>query len=304
MTAISLNTLNYQHLLYFWVVAREGSIARATTVLNLTQPTISTQLKVLEKSLGESLFAKRGRHLVLTETGHLVFHYADAMFRTGRELTEALARGDARLPARLTVGISDSLPKLTTWRLLRPALDAVPGLRLTCRIDKTDRLVADLAVHALDVVLTDAPVSPSLPVTLFHHLLGECGVTVFGTETLQAQYRRGFPDSLDGAPFIMPTSNTAMRRSLDAWCIAQDIRPDVVCDVEDVALLQVFGQEGMGLFAAPTVVEAQIRRAYGVRVVGRLPDVRERFYAISAERRLAHPAVVALSDGARTRLFS
>jgi LysR family transcriptional activator of nhaA len=304
MTAISLNTLNYQHLLYFWVVAREGSIARATTVLNLTQPTISTQLKVLEKSLGESLFTKRGRHLVLTETGHLVFHYADAMFRTGRELTEALARGDARLPARLTVGISDSLPKLTTWRLLRPALDAVPGLRLTCRIDKTDRLVADLAVHALDVVLTDAPVSPSLPVTLFHHLLGECGVTVFGTEALQAQYRRGFPQSLDGAPFIMPTSNTAMRRSLDAWCIAQDIRPDVVCDVEDVALLQVFGQEGMGLFAAPTVVEAQIRRAYGVRVVGRLPDVRERFYAISAERRLAHPAVVALSDGARTRLFS
>lgn len=304
MTAISLNTLNYQHLLYFWVVAREGSIARATTVLNLTQPTISTQLKVLEKSLGESLFTKRGRHLVLTETGHLVFHYADAMFRTGRELTEALARGDARLPARLTVGISDSLPKLTTWRLLRPALEAVPGLRLTCRIDKTDRLVADLAVHALDVVLTDAPVSPSLPVTLFHHLLGECGVTVFGTETLQAKYRRGFPDSLDGAPFIMPTSNTAMRRSIDAWCIAQDIRPDVVCDVEDVALLQVFGQEGMGLFAAPTVVEAQIRRAYGVRVVGRLPDVRERFYAISAERRLAHPAVVALSDGARMRLFS
>lgn len=304
MTAISLNTLNYQHLLYFWVVAREGSIARATTVLHLTQPTISTQLKVLEKSLGESLFTKRGRHLVLTETGHLVFHYADAMFRTGRELTEALARGDARLPARLTVGISDSLPKLTTWRLLRPALDAVPGLRLTCRIDKTDRLVADLAVHALDVVLTDAPVSPSVPVTLFHHLLGECGVTVFGTEALQAQYRRGFPDSLDGAPFIMPTSNTAMRRSLDAWCIAQDIRPDVVCEVEDVALLQVFGQEGMGLFAAPTVVEAQIRRAYGVRVVGRLPDVRERFYAISAERRLAHPAVVALSDGARTRLFS
>lgn len=299
----TLNTLNYQHLLYFWVVAREGSIVRATTVLHLTQPTISTQLKLLERAMGESLFEKRGRNLVLTETGQLVFHYADAMFRTGRELTEALARGDARLPSRLVVGISDSLPKLTTWRLLRPALDAVPGLRLTCRIDKTERLVADLAVHALDVVLTDAPVSPTLPVTLFHHLLGECGVTVFGTESLQAKYRRAFPRSLDGAPFIMPTANTAMRRSLDAWCIAHDVRPDVVCEAEDVALLQVFGQEGMGLFAAPSVVEVQIRRAYGVRVVGRLPDVRERFYAVSAERRLAHPAVVALTDSARTRLF-
>lgn len=304
MALPTLNTLNYQHLLYFWVVAREGSIVRATAVLHLTQPTISTQLKLLERALGEKLFAKRGRNLVLTDTGHLVFHYADAMFRTGRELTEALARGDARLPSRLVVGISDSLPKLTTWRLLRPALEAVPGLRLTCRIDKTDRLVADLAVHALDVVLTDAPVSPTLPVTLFHHLLGECGLTVFGTEALQARYRRGFPRSLDGAPFVMPTSNTAMRRSLDAWCIAHDVRPDVVCEAEDVALLQVFGQEGMGLFAAPSVVETQIRRAYGVRVVGRLPEVRERFYAVSAERRLAHPAVVALSDDARTRLFN
>ncbi|MFO0095983.1 MAG: LysR family transcriptional regulator, partial [Gemmatimonadaceae bacterium] len=211
MTALSLNTLNYQHLLYFWVVAREGSIARATQVLHLTQPTISTQLKHLERSLGAALFTKRGRHLVLTETGQLVFHYADDMFRTGRELTEALARGDARLPTRLVVGISDSLPKLTTWRLLRPAIDAVPGLRLTCRIDKTERLLADLAVHALDVVLTDTPASPNASIALFTHLLGECGVTVFGTQALQARFRRSFPHSLTGAPFIMPTSNTAMR---------------------------------------------------------------------------------------------
>lgn len=303
MSPLSLNTLNYQHLLYFWVVAREGSIAKATAVLNLTQPTISTQLKLLERSLDASLFERRGRNLVLTDTGHLVFHYADEMFRTGRELTEALTRGDARIPARLVVGISDSLPKLTTWRLLRPALDAVPGLHLTCRIDKTERLVADLAVHALDVVLADTPASPSIPITLYNHLLGECGVTVFATEALSTKYRRRFPQSLDGAPFIMPTNNTTMRRSLDAWFVANDVRPSIVCEAEDVALLQVFGQEGMGLFAAPTVVEAQIRRAYHVRVVGRLPDVREQFYAISAERKLAHPAVVALKDAARARLF-
>jgi LysR family transcriptional regulator, transcriptional activator of nhaA len=303
MSSLSLNTLNYQHLLYFWVVAREGSIARATTVLNLTQPTISTQLKLLERSLGEALFERRGRNLVLTDTGHMVLHYADEMFRTGRELTEALTRGDARRPERLVVGISDSLPKLTTWRLLRPALEAIPGLHLTCRIDKTERLVAELAVHSIDVVLADTPASPSIPIALYNHLLGECSVTVFGTESLTAKYRRKFPHSLDGAPFIMPTSNTAVRRSLDEWCVANNVRPSVVCEAEDVALLQVFGQEGMGLFAAPSVVEAQIRRAYHVRVVGRLPSVRERFYAITAERKLAHPAVVALTEAARTRLF-
>jgi LysR family transcriptional activator of nhaA len=243
-----------------------------------------------------TLLESPGIHIAL-------FIGADEIFRTGRELTEALARGDGRAPTRLVVGISDSLPKLTTWRLLRPALEAMPGLRLTCRIDKTERLVADLAVHALDVVLADAPFSPSLPVTLFNHLLGECGLTVFGTEALAAKYRRQFPGSLAGAPFIMPTPNTAMRRSLDTWSAEADVRPLIVCESEDVALLQVFGQEGMGLFAAPTVVEAQIRRHYNVRVVGRLPAVRERFYAISAERKLAHPAVVAITDAARNTLF-
>ena len=300
----SLGTLNFQHLLYFWTVAREGSIARATGVLHLTQPTISIQLKQLERALGVPLFTRRGRALALTDTGQLVFQYADDIFRTGRELTEALARGSMRRPTRLLVGISDSLPKLTTARLLRPALEAVPGLQLTVRIDKTDRLAAELAVHTLDLVLSDAPVSPGLPVTLYTHLLGECGVTVFGTEALQARYRRRFPRSLTDAPFILPTTNTALRRSLDAWCIAEDVHPRVVCESEDVALLQVFGQAGLGLFAAPTVVETQIRSAYQVRVVGRLPEVRERFYAVTAERRLAHPAVVAITTAARTRLFS
>jgi len=304
MTPASLNTLNFQHLLYFWVVAREGSIARATTLLHLTQPTISTQIKTLEQSIGSKLFERRGRSLAMTEIGQLVFRYADEIFRTGRELTDALARGTGDVPTRLVVGISDSLPKLTTWRLLQPALAIVPKFRLICRIDKTERLVADLAAHALDVVLADAPVSPSSPVRTFNHLLGECGVTIFGAEALARRYRRSFPHSLDGAPFVLQTENTALRRSLDAWCIANDVRLQITCEVEDVALLQVFGQEGMGLFAAPTVVEAQIKKQYGVRVVGRLPDVRERFYAITVERKLGHPGVVALSNAARTRLFT
>jgi LysR family transcriptional activator of nhaA len=208
------------------------------------------------------------------------------------------------MPTRLVVGISDSLPKLTTWRLLQPALAIAPQFRLTCRIDKTERLVADLASHALDVVLADAPVSPSFPVRTFNHLLGECGVTIFGAEQLARRYRRGFPESLNDAPFVLQTENCALRQSFDAWCIANEIRPAITCEVEDVALLQVFGQEGMGLFAAPTVVEDQIRKQYGVRVVGRLPEVKERFYTISVERKLVHPGVVALTEAARTRLFT
>lgn len=303
LSRMKLNPLNYQHLLYFWVVAREGSIARATAVLHLTQPTISGQLKVLEGALGVQLFARKGRSLAITEAGQLVFRYADEMFRTGQELTEALARGESAAPTRLVVGISDALPKLTTWRLLQPALELEPRFRLTCRIDKTERLLAELAVHALDVVLADTPVAPNLPVRAFNHLLGECGVTVFAAPALASRYRRGFPGSLGGAPFLLPTGNTALRRSLDAWFIGEGLTPQIVAEVEDVALLQVFGQEGMGLFAAPSVVEAQIRKAYRVEVVGRLPQVRERFYAISVERKLAHPAVVALTTAARTRLF-
>ncbi|HYW31670.1 MAG TPA: LysR family transcriptional regulator [Gemmatimonas sp.] len=303
MPTLSLSTLNFQHLRYFWTVAREGSIARATSVLHLTQPTISTQLKALERSLGSPLFERRGRTLVLTDMGQLVLRYADEMFRAGRDLADAVSRGAPVTPTRMVVGISDSLPKLTTWNLLQPALTITPRFQLTCRIDKTQRLVMDLASHAVDVVLADSPAPPTSLVRVFNHLLGECGATVFATTELALRYRRRFPASLDGAPFVLQTDNTAIRHAFDAWCTAANVHPKIECEVEDVALLQVFGQEGMGLFLAPTVVEAQVRRQYGVRVVGRLPSVVERFYAISAERRLQHPGVVALTVAARTRMF-
>ena len=302
MTSLTLNKLNYQHLLYFWVVAREGSIARAVGVLHLTQPTISTQLKTLEYAIGAPLFERRGRARVLTGTGQLVYRYAEEIFRTGQDLTEALARGGAA-PTTLVVGVSDSLPKLTTWQLLQPLLNMTPPFQLTCRVGKTERLVGDLAAHALDVVLADTPVPTSSPVCAFNHLLGESGITVFATETLARRHRRDFPQSLNGAPFILQTENTGLRQSFDAWCVLHAVRPRVVGEFEDVALLQVFGQEGLGLFAAPSVVEAQVRRQYGVRVVGRLPDVRQQFYAITVQRRLPHPGVVALSESARNRLF-
>jgi LysR family transcriptional regulator, transcriptional activator of nhaA len=303
MRPLSLNTLNLQHLLYFWTVAREGTIARATQLLHVTQPTISGQLRVLERTIGERLFVKRGRLLVLTEVGDTVFRYADEIFALGSELVATLNGKPSGHPQRFVVGISDSLPKVTTYRLLEPVLALGDALHCVFRIDKSERLLADLAVHAIDLVLSDTPLPPTIHVKAYNHLLGESGITIFGTATLAARYRRGFPRSLDGAPFVIPTSNTALRRSLDAWSNESGIHPRLVCEVEDVALLQVLGQAGLGLFAAPSVVSDDIRRRYDVRVVGRLDTVRERFYAISVERRLTHPAVLAMQQGAKAGLF-
>lgn len=299
-----MTSLNYHHLYYFWVVARTGSIARATKELHLAQPTISGQLRMLERALGEKLLVRRGRSLALTEMGHTVYKYADDIFTLGRELLETVEGRPTGRPMRFAVGISDALPKLTTVRLLEPALTLPDPFRLIFRIDKTDRLLGDLSIHALDLVVTDAPVPPSLTVRAFNHLLGESDVTVFGTADHATRYRRRFPDSLDDAPFLLQTTNTALRRSLDSWFASIGVRPHIVAEVEDVAMLQVLGQHGMGLFAAPSVVEEDIRRSYGVRVVGRVPAVKERFYAVSVERRLTHPAVVAIETAARETLFA
>ena len=295
--------LNYHHLLYFWTVARLGSIARATEELHLTQPAISAQLRTLEHALGEKLFQKSGRNLVLTEVGRLVFRYADEIFTTGRELQETLAGRPSTRPARFAVGVADAMPKLLAYRLLEPALGTDQPVRLLLREDKPERLLADLAIHELDLVLADAPVPPTVKVRAHSHLLGESGVTVFGTTPLSNAYRRRFPRSLDGAPFLLPTDNSALRRSLDGWFAAQEVRPLAIAEIEDSALLNAFGQRGVGLFAAPTVMEAEVRRQYGVRVVGRIEDVRERFYAISVERKITHPAVLAITRAARRHIF-
>ena len=295
--------LNYHHLLYFWVVACHGSVTRAAAELRLAQPTVSTQLRTLENMLGEKLFARTGRRLVLTDVGRLVFRYADEIFGLGRELLETVKGRPTGQPMRLTVGIADAVPKLIAYRLLRPALTVAEPVRIICREDKPDRLFAELAIHELDLVLSDAPIGPATKVRAFNHLLGECGVTFFGTPALARTRRRGFPRSLGGAPVLLPTDNTALRRSLDDWFESEDVRPRVVSEFEDSALLMAFGQAGMGLFPAPSAIERQVRSQYGVVVVGRLDAVCERFYAISGERRLKHPAVVAISEAARQRVF-
>ena len=295
--------LNYHHLLYFWVVAREGSISGATQVLQLAQPTISVQLRALEKSLSEKLFTRVGRNLVLTDVGQVVFRYADDIFSLGRELQDTLKGRPTGLPMRLMVGVADAVPKLIAYRLLAPALQLPEPIRIICREDKPERLLTELATHALDVVLSDAPVGPLVKVRAFNHLLGECGVTIFAPPSLAPRYRRGFPRSLTGAPFLLPTDSTPLRRALEQWFEVTKIRPLVVGEFDDSALLKAFGQAGVGLFAAPSAIETEIRHQYHVRVVGRVESIQERFYAISAERKLKHPAVVAISEAARENLF-
>ena len=296
--------LNYHHLLYFWTVAREGSIARASATLRLAQPTISAQLRTLEEHLGEKLFDRRGRGLVLTETGRVAFRYADEIFSLGRELLDVVkGRSPGRL-LHLRVGISDVVPKLVAHRLLEPAMRLAEAVRIVCHEDHLEALLARLALHELDLVISDAPIGPHVKVRGFSHALGECGVHVFGAPKLAAARRRGFPGSLDGAPMLLPTEGSALRRSLDAWFEQRGIRPLVVGEFEDSALLKTFGSQGAGLFAGPSAIDREICAQYAVKVVGPLEGVTERFYAISAERRLTHPAVRAITETARGELFA
>lgn len=298
-----MDWLNYHHLLYFWVVAREGSIARASEVLMLAPPTISSQIKDLELTLGEQLFTRSGRRLVLTDVGKLVYRYADEIFTVGRELLDTLKGRPTGRPLRFVVGIADVVPKLIAHRLLRTTL-SLDNVRLICRENTSDVLLAELAVHGLDLVLSDSPIGAGVKVRAFSHLLGESGVSICAAPRLASSLRRRFPRSLDGAPFLLPTEGAALRRSLEQWFDREEIRPHIVGEFDDSALLAVFGQAGEGAFAIPTAVEVDARRSYGVRVVKRLPELQERFYAITIERKVKHPAAVAMTRTAKAELFA
>jgi len=293
--------LNYHHLLYFWTFARVGSVVRASEELQLTQATVSAQLKALEDALGEKLFRKAGRNLVLTETGKVVFGYADEIFSLGKEMMSSLkGRSDGRL-ARLTVGIADVLPKVVAYQLIEPALKLAEPYRVVCREGTNEELLPALAQHEIDVVLSDAPIPPSLNVKAFNHLLGECGMTLFGSANLAQTYQRRFPKSLDGAPFLLPTRNTTARRSLDQWFESENVRPRILAEFEDSALMKVFGGHGLGCFFAPTLIADEVRQQYDVKEIGRVDSLREHFYAISLDRKLKHPAVVAISQAAKIK---
>ena len=294
--------LNYHHLLYFWMAAREGGITAACRRLDLSQPTVSGQIRSLERSLKVKLFERSGRSVRLTETGRIVFRYADEIFSLGRELQDAVAGRTVAGALRLVVGIADTLPKLIVHRLLEPALHLPEEIVLSCVDGDPDRLMTQLALHELDLVISDYPVNPRLGMRAFNHRLGDCGITFFATESLARRYRRSFPRSLDGAPLLVPAGNAALRRALDQRFEEMGVRPVIRGEFSDSALLKAFGARGEGLFVAPSVVEGEVRRMYHVAVVGRDEQVREQFFAISVERRLAHPAVLAITQSARARL--
>jgi LysR family transcriptional activator of nhaA len=287
-----------------WAVAREGSIVRAAAQLHLAEPTISAQIAKLERALGAKLFQRSGRNLQLTDTGRLVQRYADEIFSLGRELTDAVRGRPTGQPLRLLVGVPDVLPKLIVFRLLQPALVLPEPVRLVCREGKLDDLVGALATHELDVVLSDIPLASSVRVKAFSHLLGQCGVAFFAAPALARQVRRDFPRSLAAAPLLLPTEATTLRRLLDQWFDEHGIRPTIAAEFQDSALLKVFGQEGLGVFPAPAAIVDEIQRQYRVRHVGTLDALHEHYYAISVERRLKHPAVVAISAAAKQQLFT
>jgi LysR family transcriptional activator of nhaA len=303
-TVPRMEWVNYHHLLYFWAVAREGGLLPAGRVLRLSHPTLSAQIHALEDALGEKLFTKVGRKLALTEVGRVVFRYADEIFKLGREMVDTVKGRSTGQPLRLDVGVVDVVPKLVVRRLLQPALSLPEPVRIVCHEASYEKLLAELALHSLDIVIADSPVPSGSSVRAFTHLLGETAVSFFATKSLASTFKRRFPKSLDGAPMLLPLDNSALGRALHQWFERHGLKPRVVAQFEDSALLKVFGADGVGIFTAPTAVEKEVCRQYGVAVLGRAPEVKERFYAVSVERRLKNPAVVAISESARHEVFA
>jgi LysR family transcriptional activator of nhaA len=295
--------INYQHLFYFWNVAKLGSVTAAADLLHLAQPTISGQLAVFEQSLGVKLLRKDGRRLVLTDTGRAVFHYADEIFALGKELTHMLNGLGTERGMRLNIGVSDALPKLITYRLLQPVLSLAEPAQIQCTDDKTERLLTEMGLHAIDMMLSDVPATPAAGMRLFNHFLGESATAVYAVPPLAERYRSDFPRSLNGAPFLLPTTNTALRRSLDQWFDSRQISPAVQAEVEDSALLKTFAAAGAGLFFSPQAVAGEIERQYGADMLGIADGVVERFYAITSQRRMKHPLVAIILRHARHGVF-
>jgi len=295
--------LNYHHLLYFWSVVREGSVSAASRKLRVAQPTVSEQLKALEEVLGLELFSRVGGKLLLTEDGAHVYRYADEIFTLGHELQDSLRGRPARRNPRLMVGITEAVPKLVASRLLEPVLRMKEEVRIVCHENTQERLLTDLSVHALDVVLADAPVPPESNVRAYNHFLGDSGVTLFARKDLAERLRRHFPRSLGGVPFLLPAENNSLRRALMQWLTDAKLQPRIRGEFQDSALLKAFGQLGAGVFPGPSIIEEEIQRQYGVEVVGRLDEVRESFFAITVERRLHHPAVQVIYRAAREEIF-
>ena len=303
-TPLRSRPLNYHHLLYFWTTAREGTIARAAESLHLTPQTISGQLKLFEEQIGHPLFQRAGRRLILTETGKLAYQYAEDIFNLGTELSRRLQSPFHSHTLNLNVGVVNSIPKLIAYRILEPALEESEELKLTCTEGTLEELLGQLAVHQLDLVISDHAIPAGLNLRAFNHKLGESSISLFGSAARSRRVAKRFPEALDGYPMLLPTNTSALRRKLEDWFRRQGIAPLIIAEFQDSALLKSFGQTGLGLFPAPTAIAREVQNMYGVKAAGRIEDVKESYYAISPERRIAHPAVSTVTERARTELLS
>lgn len=299
-----MDWLNYHHLLNFWLVAREGSVQRASEVLHVTPASVSIQIKQLESVLAVKLFRKQGRGLALTEMGEQVAAYASEIFATGRELMEMVKGRPVGRPLELRVGIRDVMPKLVAFQLLQPAFQMLESVKVICQEGGMPQLVADLAIHKLDVILSDTALDPLYKVQAYSHRLGEADVVIVGTQELAEKYRHNFPASLDAAPLLLPTDSSVLRRALDQWFREQGVTPLVRGEFADSAMLKIAGRHGMGLFPIPASILADVRTIYGLQSVGTVTGVTERFYAVSVERKIKHPAVLAIASKAKSELFT
>jgi len=297
-------SLNYKHLHYFWVIAKAGGVAKAGERLHVTPQSISGQMRLLEAHVGEPLWRRVGRKLELTETGHMVFDYADRLFSVGQELQDALRERPGGTVATFRVGVADMVVKSMAYRMIEPALALPQPPRLSCREGRLADLLAQLAIHRLDLVISDRPMHSSMNVRGYNHLLGECGVAFLAAAPLAARLDGPFPACLDGAPLLLPGEDAAVRPRLSRWFDRLGIRPRTVADFDDTALLKAFGQAGVGVFAMPVLVAEQVAAQFQVAEIGRTDEVVEQVYAISGERRLTHPAVLAIRQTARATTFN
>ena len=294
--------LNYHHLRYFWVAAKEGGLRKASDKLHVSQPTISAQIAALESVLEEKLFLRTGRKLVLTDAGQQVLSYAEEIFSLGQDLLNAVKQRPTSRPLRLNLGAADTLPKLVTYRIIEPVFRLPQPVQVSCWETSVSDMLLELASYRLDLVLADEPASSGVTTKVFNHLLGESGVTFCAAPQLSARLRRGFPKSLNGAPALLPMSNTGLRRSLEKWFHAAGVRPRLVGEFYDPALVNVLALHGLGFMVVPTMVVNEIVDQFGVGVIGRTEECQQQFYAITPERKLTHPAVTAITSDARGRL--
>lgn len=299
-----MSSLSFHHLRYFWTVAQTGSVTLAARKLHISQPSVSAQLKQLERTLGERLFERQGRGLVLTDAGRIAFEYATKIFSLGDELVEAMHGGEIKHLSTLRVGIADVIPKSLAYRFIEPGLDANSGCVLTCVEDKTERLLADLSVGELDLVIADRSIPPNVKVKAFNHFIGESPVAFLGSKAMKKRFGSKFPESLASAPLLLPTNESSVRHELDKWFDELRISPNPIAEIQDRALMKIAARHGQGIVPIPIAIEREVQREYGLHRIGVADTVQERLYMITLERRMKNPLLLRIASQARATLFS